>query len=259
MNTHLKKLADQIVNVSGIIVLILIWEIAPRIGMVDKQFFPPLSQVLLFLGSLAASGKLFLHVAASLQRIFIGLVLATAIAVPTGFLLGGVFPSLSRKLVPLFRLLEQVNPLCLYIIFMLFFGIGEKVKIIIIFWAIIWPILFTTIAGVQQVNPLYIKIARSFGADKFTVFSKVILPGAAPAIFTGIRAGATHAFFILVIAETMGAYFGLGRLIRTSAFGAFIIIALLGMTIDYLLHLLESSLLDWKHSLKREENKYSIK
>lgn len=252
MKNHLQHLRNQFINSSGIITLFLVWEIVPRMELVDPQFVPPLSQVLLFIGKLAASGKLFLHIAASLQRIFIGLLLAVVIAVPTGFILGGGFPTLSRRLAPLFKLLEQINPLCLSVIFMLFFGIGEQVKVMIIFWATIWPILFTTIVGVQQVDPLYIKIARSFGADKFTIFSKIMLPGAAPVIFTGIRAGATYAFFILVIAESMGAYFGLGRLIRTSAFGAVIIIALLGMMLDYLLYLLEVSLLGWNRSLEQK-------
>jgi NitT/TauT family transport system permease protein len=253
--THLHILTDYLINASGIIALMLLWEIAPRVGLVDTQFFPPLSHVLLFLGKLAASGILFIHIAASLQRIFIGLALAVITAVPIGFILGGVFPALSRRLTPLFRFLEQINALPLSLIFILFFGIGEVVKVFIIFWSTIWPILFATIAGVKQVNPLYIKIARSFGASKLHVFTKVIFPGAAPVIFTGIRAGATYAFFILIAAEAMGAYFGLGRLIRSSAFGACIIIALLSMAINYLLHWIEYISFDWRHSLDNEDNK----
>lgn len=251
MKTHLRNITDHMINMSGIIAFLLLWELAPRFGLVDKQYLPPLSAVLLYLGKLAASGTLYLHVSASLQRILIGLLLAVAFAVPTGFLLGGFFPGLSRKLIPLFKLFEQINPLCLYMIFMLFFGIGEMVKISIIFWFIIWPILFKTINGVQHVNPLYIKMGRSFGANKFTIFSKIILPGAAPSIFTGIRTGATQAFFILVIAEAMGAHYGLGRLIRGSAFGASIMIAVIGMTLNYLLHILEVNLLDWRQSLEQ--------
>jgi NitT/TauT family transport system permease protein len=255
VKNHLNHLTDQFINASGIIALILLWEIAPRVGLVDRQFFPPLSQVLLFLGKLAASGILFIHIAASLQRIFIGLALAVVIAVPTGFILGGVFPALSRKLTPLFRFLEQINALPLSLIFILFFGIGEIVKVFIIFWSTIWPILFTTLAGVKQVDPLYIKIARSFGANKLNIFCKVILPGAAPVIFTGIRAGATYAFFILIAAEAMGAHFGLGRLIRSSAFGACIIIALLSMATNYLLHWIEAIIFDWRHTLESENQK----
>ena len=239
-------MSDQLINASGIIAIVLIWEITPLAGLVDQQFFPPPSQVLLVLGKLAASGVLFIHIAATLQRVFLGLVLAIIIAVPMGIILGGVFPTLSRNLMRLFRLLEQVNALPLSLICMLFFGIGELVKVFIIFWSTIWPILFSTIAGVRQVDPLYINMARSLGAGKFEILSKAVLPAAAPAIFAGIRSGATYAFFIIIAAESMGAYYGLGRLIRSSAFGAAIIIALLGMLLNYLLHYMEGSLLGWK-------------
>ena len=244
----LRQAGQQFINVSGILLLALIWELAPRLGWVDRQFFPPLSQVLLFLGKLAVSGVLFIHIASTLQRVFLGLVLAASIAVPLGFVLGGIFPAVTRNLLRLFRLLEQVNALPLSLIFILFFGIGELVKVFIIFWSTVWPILFSTIAGVRQVDPLYINLARSLGAGRLEIFKKVILPAAAPAIFTGIRSGATYAFFIIIAAESMGAYYGLGRLIRSSTFGAAIIIAVLGLTLNYLLHLIESNLLVWKES-----------
>nr|WP_094606704.1 ABC transporter permease [Sporomusa silvacetica] len=254
VKTGIKYIGDQFINSLGIIMLLLVWEFAPRYGLVDRQFFPPFSQVLLYLGKLAASGVLFIHIAASLQRIFLGLVLAAIIAVPAGIILGGVFPALSRNLMRLFRLLEQVNALPLSLIFILFFGIGELVKVFIIFWSTIWPILFTTIAGVRHVDPLYINMARSLGANRLEIFSKVILPAAAPAIFTGIRSGATYAFFILIAAESMGAYYGVGRLIRSSTFGAVIVIALLGMSLNYLLHSIENSFLDWKKNLRDNDS-----
>ncbi|BBB89512.1 MAG TPA: ABC transporter permease [Methylomusa anaerophila] len=245
---------EWLIDVSGIIAFFLLWEIAPRIGLVDAQFIPPLSEVLLAAGKLAANGDLFIHIAASLQRTFIGLALAVALAVPLGFLLGGVFPALGRHMQPLLRLLGQVNAFSLFPIFILFFGIGEVAKVSIIFWSSIWPVLFTTIAGIQQVDPLYIKSARSMGADRMTIFRKVILPGTAPVIFTGVRTGASHAFLMLIAAEMIGASAGLGWVIHNSAmnniiprlFAATITIALLGMAINYLLHWLEESVVDWR-------------
>jgi len=256
---HLNSLVDKFIDVSGIFIFFLLWEIAPRIGVVDGQFIPPLSQVLLAAGKLAADGSLFIHIAASLQRTFIGLVLAIVIAVPAGFILGGVFPRLSKQLRPLLRVFGQINAFSLFPIFILFFGIGEVAKVSIIFWSTIWPVLFTTIVGVQHVDPLYIKSARSIGADKFTIFSKVILPGAAPVIFTGIRSGASLAFLMLIAAEMIGASAGLGWLVQNSAvnnmmprlFAATIMIALLGVSINYLLYLLEDNLLEWKQSSGR--------
>lgn len=256
MKNHLKSLADNLIDISGFIIFFLLWEILPRIGIVDGQFIPSLSQVLLAIGKLAADGSLFIHIAASLQRTFIGLVLAVVIAIPAGFILGGVFPSLARQIRPLLKMFGQINAFSLFPIFILFFGIGEVAKVSIIFWSTLWPVLFTTILGVQHVDPLYIKSARSIGADKFTVFSKVILPGAAPVIFTGIRTGASYAFLMLIAAEMIGASAGLGWLIQNSAvnniiprlFAGTISIALLGMLINYLLYLLEDNLLDWKQS-----------
>lgn len=252
------SLTGQLIDISGLIGFFLIWEIAPHIGLVDGQFIPPLSEVSMAIWKLAANGELFIHIAASLQRTFAGLALAVLLAVPAGFLLGGVLPGLSRRLRPLLRILGQVNAFSLFPIFILFFGIGEVAKISIIFWSSIWPVLFTTIAGVQQLDPLYIKSARSMGADRFTIFSKVILPGTAPVIFTGIRTGASHAFLMLIAAEMIGASAGLGWVIHNSAvnnimprlFAATIMIALLGMGINYLLHWLEESFVVWRQDME---------
>jgi NitT/TauT family transport system permease protein len=126
---------------------VLLWELLPRFDVVDRQFIPSLSQVLTFLGKMAANGILFLHIAASLQRIFLGL-LCYCCYRARSFFIRRFSPALSRHLNPLFRLLEQVNVLALYLIFILFFGIGETVKVMIIFGSTVWPILFTTITGV---------------------------------------------------------------------------------------------------------------
>ncbi|HWR39962.1 MAG TPA: ABC transporter permease [Patescibacteria group bacterium] len=259
MNHYFQRINNVFIEAAGILTLMVLWELGPRAGWLDTQFFPPLSNVLLALWKLALNGVLFIHICASLQRIFIGVGLAVAVAVPLGFLLELVFPSLARKLTPLFRLFEQVNPLALSVIFILFFGIGEITKIFIILWSIVWMILFSTMGGIRYVNPLYLKIARSYGADRWTVFRKVILPGAAPTIFTGIRAAATYAFFILIVAESMGAYHGLGRFIRTSTFGSCIVVAVFGMAMDYGLFWLETWLLPWKYGLMDREGQDQVK
>lgn len=254
MKTHITGVLDKLIDVSGLIAFFLAWEVLPRIGVVDGQFIPPLSKVLFEIWKLAADGSLFIHIAASLQRTFIGLFLSVAVAVPTGFLLGGVFPALSRQLRPLFRMFGQINAFSLFPIFILFFGIGEAGKVAIIFWSAVWPVLFTTILGIRNIDPLYIKSARAMGADKYTIFTKVILPGAAPVVFTGIRTGATHAFLMLIAAEMIGAKAGLGWLVHNSEmnaimprlFGAMITIAILGTIMNYVLFMLEENFVTWK-------------
>lgn len=261
MEKHLHGFADKLINISGLIIFFLAWEALPRLGVVNGQFIPPLSKVLFEIWKLAADGSLFIHTAASLQRTFAGLFLSVAVAVPLGFLLGGVFPALSRHLRPLLRIFGQINAFSLFPIFILFFGIGEVGKVAIIFWSAVWPVLFTTIVGVRNIDPLYIKSARAMGADKYTIFSKVILPGAAPVVFTGIRTGATHAFLMLIAAEMIGAKAGLGWLVHNSEvnaimprlFGAMITIAILGTAMNYLLFLLEESFVTWKQATEKVE------
>lgn len=250
----LAVLNDKLLDTYGVIGFLILWEIAPRLGWADAQFIPPLSAVILAGWKIAVTGELFIHIAASLQRTLIGLVLAIIVAVPLGFVLGGWLPRLANFLHPLFSLLGQINAFSLFPIFILFFGIGESAKISIIFWSSVWPVLFTTIAGIQQIDPIYIKSARSMGANGATIFSKVILPGAAPSIFTGVRMGSTVAFLMLIAAEMIGASSGLGWLIHNSSinnvmprlFAATISIALLGMGLNYFIHWLESDIVNWK-------------
>lgn len=250
----LAALNDKLLDAYAIIGFLILWELAPRLGWADAQFVPPLSQVILAGWKISLTGELFIHIAASLQRTLVGLVLAIILAVPLGFVLGGWLPRLAKFLHPLFNLLGQINAFSLFPIFILFFGIGESAKISIIFWSSIWPVLFTTIAGVQQVDPIYIKSARSMGANSATVFWKVILPGAAPSIFTGVRMGSTVAFLMLIAAEMIGASSGLGWLIHNSSvnsimprlFAATITIALLGMGLNYFVHWLEGNVVNWK-------------
>lgn len=261
MKEYAEQFFGRLIDISGLVTFFLLWELLPRTGIINGQFIPPLSRVFLEIAKLAGDGSLFLHITASLQRTIIGLVLAVGLAVPMGFLLGGVFPALARQLRPLFRLFGQINAFSLFPIFILFFGIGEVAKLAIIFWSTVWPVLFTTIVGVRNIDPLFIKSARSMGANKFTVFNKVILPGAAPIIFTGVRTGATHAFLMLIAAEMIGAHAGLGWLVHNSEvnaimprlFAAMIIIALLGTALNYALVILEENLVTWKQSVGKLE------
>lgn len=247
-------LNEQLIDYYGIIAFFLLWEMAPRLGWADPQFIPPFSKVILAEWKLLANGELFIHIAVSMQRVLIGMAFAMVIAVPLGFILGGWFPRVAKFLDPLFSILGQINAFSLFPIFILFFGIGEPAKIVIIFWSSIWAILFATIAGVQHVEPMYIKSARSMGANGATIFFKVILPGAAPSIFTGVRMGSTMAFLMLIAAEMIGASKGLGWLIHNSTvnyqmarlFAATITIALLGAAMNLFIHWIEGNVVDWK-------------
>jgi len=251
---RLWALNDRLLGWYGIIFLIAIWEVAPRLGWIDSQFFPPPSLIIAEGIKMAERGELLIQITSSLQRLFQGLAAALVVGIPLGFILGGWFPRLTHFLRPLLRLFAQLNAFALFPLFVLFFGIGELAKFAVIFWSCLWPILFTTIAGVQGVDPLYVKVARSMGSGRLTIFVRVLFPGALPSIFTGIRLGATVAFLMLIAAEMIGATAGLGWVVLNSQVNYVIprlylaaaIIAFLGMGMNYLIHFIEASVIKWK-------------
>ncbi|MBI1921004.1 MAG: ABC transporter permease [Geobacter sp.] len=202
---------------SGVVVFLLLWEAAPRLGWLDAQFAPPFSTVLGAIHELAADGSLAKHLVISIWRGVTGLLVATLVAIPAGFLLGLRLPVWAAVLDPFLRVLSQVNPFSLMPVFILFFGIGETAKIVVIAWVSLWPILFYTITAVRNVDPLLLKTARSLGITTGELYLKVILPASLPVIFVGLRIGAGLVFFMIVAAEMLGANAGLGWLVHNSA------------------------------------------
>lgn len=258
MRNRLAELNEKLIDYYGIIGFILLWQAAPALRWVNPQFIPPPSTIIAYAWKIILSGDLFIHAATSVQRILFGLIAAIVTAVPLGVILAGWFPRFTKFVNPLLHLLGHVNAFTLFPIFILFFGIGELAKFTIIYWSSIWPIFFTTIAGVENIEPNLVKAAKSMGANRFEIFYKVILPGAAPSIFTGLKMGATTAFLMLIAAEMLGSSAGLGWLVHNSAanniiprlFVAAITIALLGSAINYLIQWSESQVLQYKEEVK---------
>ncbi|MDR2368305.1 MAG: ABC transporter permease [Deltaproteobacteria bacterium] len=253
-----KGFHDRVMGWYGIIAFLLLWQIAPYVGLADGRFIPPLSEVVTDALKLVASGQIFIHAATSAQRVLLGLIAAIAVAIPSAMVLAGWFPRLTKFLNPLLQLLGNVNPFALFPLFILLFGVGELAKFAIIFWSSLFPILNTAISGVRNIDPILIKAARSMGASKAVIFRKVVLPAALPSIFTGLRMGATTAFLFLIAAEMLSASAGMGWLIHNSSMNNYIPriyvgvvgIALLGMLMILLLNKLEAYFLDFKEEVK---------
>lgn len=243
---HLDKLS--------ILLFLAIWELAPKVGGIVETFIAPPSVVVKTIGELFLEGELLGHVAVSLFRAASGFAVAAVVALPLGFLLGGGFRTFERLVNPVLRFLGQVNPFSLFPLFIIIFGIGELSKGAMIFWVSLWPILFNTIYGVKQIDPLLVKSARSMGTGLITLFSRVILPAASPGIFHGLKMGSGTAFFMLIAAEMIGASRGLGWLVwnaqtnfqMATLFAATVVISLLGLSINFLFGLLEERLTGWK-------------
>ncbi|MBO1000674.1 ABC transporter permease [Bacillus sp. SD075] len=260
----MKKLSKFLYN-SGyrsiaIISFIVLWELLPRLGLVNQTYLSPPSQVVLAIRDLFTTGDLWVHVQSSLQRSLSGLILAIASGTLLGLLLGW-FKKFEELVDPLLQLFRQVSAFALFPVFILFLGIGEVSKTAIIFWAAFFPILLNTVNGVKHVDQLLIASARSMGASQNYIFRKVVLPAAAPGIFTGIRLGGAYCITALVAAEMIGAASGLGFYILNSQetfqiphmYAGIILLAFIGLGLNYILALIESYFTKWKKGLYSNE------
>jgi NitT/TauT family transport system permease protein len=261
LRTHgpslLTRLYGRVANLSwrsGLTVgLALLWELAPRLGLTDPTFLPPLSEVLAAGWAMALNGQLWQHTSVSLGRSLGGLLLAILFAIPLGLAIGW-YQRVSSALNQIIELLRNTAPLALLPVFLLLLGIGEVSKVAIVVYACAWPLLLNTINGVRQVDPLLVKSARTMGVSATQLFLKVILPAAVPTIFVGIRLAAASAMLVLIAAEMVGAKAGLGYLIIyaqysfliTDMYFGIIAITTIGITVNFALERLESHFTAWK-------------
>ena len=237
----------------AIFVFLLVWELAPRFGLVDKVFLPPFSEVASALWQLSETGELWNHVFASVRRALTGFVVAIAIAIPLGVAIAWYKP-VAEFLGPILELLRNTAALALLPVFVLILGIGEESKVALVIYASAFPILLNTISGVRTVDPLLIKSASSLGLSPVSLFAKVVLPAAVPTIFTGIRMAAASSILVLIAAEMVGARAGLGYLITASQmnfqipnmYAGIVAIALLGLAFNGVLVLIERRLSRWR-------------
>lgn len=237
----------------AVVAFAALWEVAPRLGLVDRVFLPPLSTAIGALADLAGTGQLAVHLQASLTRALIGLSIAISAAIPLGAAIGRS-PAVARLLNPVLELFRNTAALALLPVFVLVLGIGETSKIALVVYACFFPVLLSTITGVRTVDPLLLKSARSLGLRPLRLFTKVTLPAAVPTIFTGVRMAGAASILVLVAAEMVGARAGLGYLVTAAQqnfaipdmYAGIITIALVGLAINAVLLLAERRLSRWR-------------
>lgn len=244
----------------GIVIFLALWEALPRLSIVSDAYLSPPSAVVASIAQLVDTGQLWKHLAASLQRSLWGLLLASFSGVVLGLLIGSS-KRLAAIVDPVLQLFRQTSAFALFPVFILFLGIGELSKVAIIFWASFWPVLLSTVSGVKQVDRLLVNSALSMGASQRFVFFKVVLPASLPSIFTGVRLAGAYSITALVAAEMIGAHSGLGFLTLNSQetfqiptmYAGILLLAVLGLLLNYLLALLERRLLRWRKGLSLDD------
>jgi taurine transport system permease protein len=240
-----------------IAVLLLVWWSTTTAGLIAPLFLPSPQAVLGKFWLVSTTGfmdsTLWQHLAASLGRVVCALLVAVVLAIPTGIAIG-----LSRiaqgMLDPLIELYRPVPPLAYLPLIVIWFGIGELSKVLLIFLAIFAPIAIATAGGVRQVSQNRLRAAQSLGATRWQLLRFVVLPSAVPDILTGIRIGLGTGWSTLVAAELVAATSGLGFMVQSAAqflvtdvvILGIAVIALIAFALELSLRALSRRLAPWR-------------
>lgn len=238
------------------IVLLLLWELGSRTGIIPARTLAAPSAVIGTLLTMTASGELPRNLIVSFGRALAGL----AIGVSGGIVLG-LIAGLSRQgeaaVDPILQIKRTIPVVALSPLFIVWFGIGETTKIALIAFATLFPVYLNLYQGIRGVDIRLIDAARSFGLSQRDLITQVILPGALPSLLTGLRYALSIAVLVLVIAEQINASAGLGYLVnnardfmRTDIIVVCLMVyALLGLGADFLVRQIERHALAWRPSM----------
>ncbi|MBM3528585.1 MAG: ABC transporter permease [Alphaproteobacteria bacterium] len=191
----------------------VVYELVAATGYFPAVLMPSLIKIGVTLWTVLLDGTMLAHAASTLYRVLIGMGLAVVVGMPLGILMGR-FKPVEHFVMPLASALMPIPSLAWVPIFILWFGLGNTVAILIVFYAALFPMLLNTWSGVRAVNPLWLRAAGAMGADEKALFWKVIVPGASPFIITGVRQSFLRAWIAVIGAEFLAASdFGLGWVI----------------------------------------------
>lgn len=247
-------------NIFPVILLLAVWQALCSLGVIPPYKLPSPLQVINGFWDLLTLGMppgrpLTYHILYSLWRVFAGYAAAMITAIPLGIAMGWSL-RLRKLLGPILEILRPIPPLAWIPIAILWFGIGIRSAAFIIFLGVFFPILLNTIDGVRSIDPVLIEAARTLNASDRDIFRKVLIPGAVPAIFTGMRIGVGIGWMTLVAAEFTGVRqgYGLGYMIMTARdiqradeiVAGMMVIGLIGLSIDGALRFLENRLIRWR-------------
>lgn len=241
-------------GITGVLILAAILEIVPRLGLVDQAFLPPISVVVVKLTQMFGQADFWLATLNTLMTWFLGLGIATLIAIPVGILLGlSEFTyRVSRAAIDLIR---PIPPIALIPLLILVLGQTLEMKLVLVVFAVVWPILFNTISGVRDVDPQLVEMARTFQHSPMKTIRRIVVPSAAPFMATGVRIASSIALIVVVTVELiaggsdgLGAYIAEARAIGTDVpkiFAGTLMTGVLGLAINSVIGAVERNVFGW--------------
>ncbi len=252
------KTPDFLVRLISPLAILLLWELASRAGLIPSRVIAAPSAIGGTLWGLLSSGELGYHLLVSLRRALLGLTIGIAIGTTAALITG-----LSRRgevvLDSPMQMLRTVPSLALVPLFILWFGIGEFTKIALIVTGTTFPIYLNLVAGIRNIDPKLVEAANTLGLNRRELIWHVILPGALPSFFVGLRYSLGISWLMLVFVEQINTTAGIGYLasdardfMRTDVIVICLLIySVLGLLIDALVRTLERFALAWRPTFVR--------
>ncbi|MEV1025899.1 ABC transporter permease [Streptomyces sp. NPDC050264] len=239
----------------GPIALLTVWWVASATGVLTKDVLASPAQVIAAVGELWGNGQLSDALATSLTRSGLGLVIGLTVGLTLGVVTG--FTRLGDELLDSsIQTLRTIPFLSLVPLFMVWFGINETAKILLIAVATTFPMYVSTYSGVRNADRKLVEAMRSFGMSRLAIVREVVLPGALPSLLAGLRLSMTLSVIALIAAEEINATAGIGYLMaqaqsyaRTDILAVCILVyGLLGLAADAVVRLLERALMPWRRA-----------
>lgn len=245
---------ERLVAILSPLAALALWQVAADAGWLDTRYVPSPASILLAGWAMALSGELWAHTGATLWRLAAGFVLGAVPGILIGMLMG-LNRYVRAALDPLVAATYPIPKIAVLPLLMLVFGIGDGSKIAVVAVSVLLLTAINTMTGVRQIERVHFDVARNFRSPTIKLFTRVILPGALPTIFAGLRIALGVALVVLVGSEFVASRSGLGTLIWQSwetlvvenMFVGIIVITILGVLSTQVLKECERYCVPWRH------------
>lgn len=247
---------DLVLSIAAPILLVLLWEVCARVQIIDPRFFPPPSQIVTAGIEMARTGELWMHTGPTLMRLLVGGGLGAICGIAIGLLMGSS-RALNAALGPLFSALYPLPKIAIFPILLMIFGPTELPKIIAVFITTFFVMQIAAVSGVWAIDKKLLEAGTAYGATGFDRFRFVVLPGAMPFVFSGLRTATGTAVVVVTAVEFTGASTtGLGYLIWNSwqlflpekLYVGLVVIGIIGAVLTSLIIHSEKLLLPWRRT-----------